>query len=487
MTDAVAPPPPGELAGQVRRAVIWRSGSQIVAQTVAWSSTFLVIRLLDPSDYGLFAMTQVILVLLNLLNGYGLASALVRAKEVDDREVRQVMGLLMLLNGALAVAQFAAAPLIAAYYRQPMVADLLRVQCLLYFATPFIALPQALLSRGMDFRRPAQVRLVSALAGAITALACAYAGWGVWTLVAAPMVMFWCEAAGMSWAAGGIVRPLFRFDGAGEHVRYGGTMMLVQFFWFLQSQADVFIAGRVLDPHHLGLYTTALLLTQMLATKFVPPLNEVAFAAYARMGGERDAMGASFVRTARVILLVVCPAYAGLAVTARPLVSVVLGAKWIEAAAVVPILALAMPLLTLQVLFAPATNALGRPGVALRASIAGGLVLPIAFLVGIHWGVIGLSWAWVGGMVLLLAATATLSLPAIGVGPGRLLRAVAPGVLAAAAMAAIVVAMDRALPPLGDLARLAALVAVGAGSYLALLAIGAPRALGDARALIRGR
>src|SRR3546814_5407899 len=46
---------------RVRSAVIWRSGSQILAQIITWASTLLVIRLLDPSDYGLFAMTQVVL------------------------------------------------------------------------------------------------------------------------------------------------------------------------------------------------------------------------------------------------------------------------------------------------------------------------------------------------------------------------------------------------------------------------------------------
>ena len=40
----------------------------------------------------------------------------------------------------------------------------------------------------------------------------------------------------------------------------------------------------------------------------------------------------------------------------------VLGAKWAATAPLVPVLAMAMPLMTLQILFAPATNALGRPG-----------------------------------------------------------------------------------------------------------------------------
>ena len=56
---------PESLRNQVRSAVIWRSGTQILGQIIAWGATFLVIRLLDPSDYGLFAMTQVVLVLLN--------------------------------------------------------------------------------------------------------------------------------------------------------------------------------------------------------------------------------------------------------------------------------------------------------------------------------------------------------------------------------------------------------------------------------------
>ena len=73
--------PPESLRNQVRSAVIWRSGTQILGQMLAWVSTFLVIRILSPSDYGLFAMTQVVLVLLNMLNGYGLASALIQRGE----------------------------------------------------------------------------------------------------------------------------------------------------------------------------------------------------------------------------------------------------------------------------------------------------------------------------------------------------------------------------------------------------------------------
>ena len=59
---------PSAFGDRVRSAVIWRSGSQILAQIITWTATLAVIRLLDPTDYGLFAMTQVILSFLAFLN-----------------------------------------------------------------------------------------------------------------------------------------------------------------------------------------------------------------------------------------------------------------------------------------------------------------------------------------------------------------------------------------------------------------------------------
>ena len=433
-------------AEQVKGAVIWRSGSQILGQLIAWTSTFLVLRLLDPADYGLVAMTGVVLAFLTLFNGWGFGSALVRDETLDQERVGQAFGLLIMLNAALAAIQLAAAPLAAGYFHQPMVADLLRVQALFYLANPFIALGHALLSRRMDFRRQAQVNLVAAVLSALTALGCAIAGLGVWTLVAAPFVLWYAQAIGFLFAARLWIVPIFRFRGAGAMARYGGAMILVQFLWFAQSQADIFIAGRRLDAYTLGLYTTALFLTQILAAKFVPPLNEVAFAAYSRIQAEHDRVAAAFVKTVRLIMLIALPFYFGLAVTAEPLVLALLGAKWATVATLVPVLACAMPLLTLQILFAPATNALGKPALAVRTGLVGALAMPTAFLIGLRWGIIGLAWGWLAGTVLLLGATILISLPAIGATRRALARAVAPGLAASLAMAAAVMGSTRCCP-----------------------------------------
>ena len=472
---------------QVRRAVIWRSGSQILAQLVQWAATFLVIRILDPHDYGLFAMTGVVLVFLNMLNGYGLASGLIQRERVTPLEIRQLFGMLIVLNVGLGLAQFALAPLAAAYYRQDIVAHLLRVQALLYLTTPFIALPYALLSRAMDFRHQAKANIVASMASATAALTGAMLGWGVWTLVFAPLVLFTVRGAMMTWSAKSLVWPSFDFRGAGGIARYGGVMAAGQFFWFLQSQVDVFIAGRHFSPHRLGIYTTSLFLTQIFVAKFVPPLNEVAFSAYARIQHDADAVARAFVRAVRVIMLAAMPFYLGLAATAEPLVLTVLGDKWAEMAPVVHLLALAMPFMTLQVLLTPACDARGHPGIGVRNGAVGSVILALSFLVGVRWGPTGLAWSWLVAYPVYLAISTWRSLPVIGARLGDVAAAIAPATLAAVVMALVVRIVDQALPPIGAHWRLGILVATGAAVYGAWLATFARSTMGELVAIVRKR
>lgn len=460
---------PGSIENQIRNAIFWRSGSQILAQMLMWAATLVVIRLLSPADYGLFAMTQTVLALFNVMNGYGFAAALVQAPRVDDRRVAQVFGMLILLNGALALAQLAIAPLAASYYRQPQVAQMLSAQALLYLLTPFIALPSALLSRTLDFRRQARVNLAAALAGATTSLGCALGGLGVWTLVAAPIALFGTRAVGLTIAAGGLIRPSFRFDGAGATFGFGGALLLGQIFWIIQSQADIVIAGRMLDPHDLGLYAEALFLALIFTSKFVPPLNEVAFPAYARVQHDPQVAARGFLKAVRFVMLVACPLYAGLALTAPSLIETLLGAKWMGMAPYVTIIAIAMPVFTLQILFAPATNGLGQPQIAMWSAAAGAGIMPLCFLGGLQWGAIGLAAAWLAGAPLLLAVTGRLSLPAIGVRWGDLAHAVAPTAGATAGMAVALAFAGAMTTMLHAAPRLALLVAIGVTSYCGLL------------------
>ena len=455
----------GGIRSQVRSAVIWRSGTQVFSQLVAWVSTFLVIRILSPADYGLFAMTSVVLVLLTLFNGMGFANAAIQQRDGSEQQLRQLFGLLLLFNGALAAIQVAIAPVVADYYRQPIVADLLRFQALIYLTNPFFALGYTVLLRKMDFRRQAQVNIASALVGALTALGGALAGWGVWTLAVAPLASFATRGFGMLLAARAFMWPSFNFRGARALADYGGILMTGQLFWFVQTQADILIAGRSFTPTELGFYTTAMFLAQIFVSKVVPPLNEVAFSAYTQIQDDLEAVAANFLKSVRMIMALAMPFCLGLAAVAEPAVQVLLGDKWLPTAPLVQLLALAMPFMTLHVLFGPATNACGRPWIGTRSAIFGAVLMPVCYLAGVRFGAIGIAASWLVAWPLLTAVSAIWSMPALGLRAVQLRAALLPPVLAGTAMGLAVMVLDSVLSAMPQALRLALLVATGGAVY----------------------
>lgn len=274
-----------------------------------------------------------------------------------------------------------------------------------------------------------------------------------------------------------LVLPSFDFRGAGHIFTFGTALLIGHGFFIIQSQSDIFIAGRHFDTHDLGLYAEALFLTQLFATKFIPPLNEVAFPAYARIQHDQSKLAYSFLKAVRLIMLVAFPLYFGMAVTAAPFVATLMGAKWLEATPIVAILALAMPVATLQFLFQPAINALGLPGVTMRNSIAGAIIMPLIYLAAVRFGATGLAWGWLASFPLLLAFTIYQARPHIGFRLNQLFAAILPGLGAAAVMAAIVWLFDRQLinilwPQLAPILHLLLLAGVGALVYGALLWFG---------------
>lgn len=481
------PPDNMRFSRRVRNAMAWRWGSQVLAQVISWTSTIAVVRLLEPSDYGLYAMCQVVLTALAFLNGQGFATSLVQASHVDDRRIGQVFGLLLLLNGSLAALQVVSAPLVADYFGEPAVADMLRIQAIIFLTIPFAAVPQELLARRLDFRNQGLVNLASAGIGGGVAFALAWLGFGVWALVYAPVAMFATRAIGLTLAARIPIRPVFDFRGAGDLITFGGTLTLCQLMWIVQSQSDIAIAGRSFDTHQLGLYTNALFLTLIITGKFLPPVNEVAYAAYAELHKQGRALAPYFLRTVRTVFLATLPLYLGLALVAEPAVVVLFGAKWAEMAPIVAGLALAMPLFAVQIACAPATNAMGLPQVHLATNTIGALLFPALFLMTVRQGVGGFITAWWLATPLLLLATLWFVLPKVGLAWHRLLRELAPVALAGAAMAVAVWAARGSTAGLVPFARLAVLVPLGAATYFAALWVFARGYLAETWAMIRQR
>jgi O-antigen/teichoic acid export membrane protein len=472
-------------AARVRSAVAWRWGAQVAAQIITWTSTFLVVRLLDPSDYGLFAMSQVVVTALAFLNGQSFATSIVQTDRIDERRVGQVFGMLIIANVLLATMQFLFAPYAAAYFEEPIVADLLRVQAAIFLTIPFIAMPSEWLARGLEFRKQAKANMGSALVGAFTALFLAWAGWGVWALIYAGLSMFVSRACFLMLMARFWVMPVFTPKGAWDLFTYGGVLTLCQLFWIIQSQSDVVIAGRILETHDLGLYTQGLFLALIVTGRFIPPINEVALAAYSELHRAKKPLGPYFLKTARTVMMVSAPVYIGFALTAQHVIPILMGDKWTGLIPIFAGLVVAMPAFALHLICSPVTNAMGRPKVYLFTSIAGAVIFPLMFLWQVDKGAMGLVDAWGIAAPVLCIITLSVTLPRIGVSPYALGYTLTPIIIACSAMTIAVMGMEWLLPIDSPVFALLRSAVVGAGVYGATFWFGYREVVAETWALLR--
>jgi O-antigen/teichoic acid export membrane protein len=202
------------------------------------------------------------------------------------------------------------------------------------------------------------------------------------------------------------------------------------------------------------------------------------------MQADKARVAASFCHAVKLLMLVACPLYLGMAAAAAPLVGTLFGSKWLGMVPYVQLLALAMPFLTLQVMFPPVCNAMGRPGLSARIALIGAIIMPSAFLIGIRFGAIGLAMAWVCAYPLFAIATALIAGRIIHLDYVALIRAIMPGALSALIMASIVAIADTQLPPLSAPLHLAMLVAIGAASFFAILALVSRQTIHELIALV---
>ena len=474
---------------RVLSALRWTAGARTSAQVINWASTIVVIRILGPEDYGLMAMSQVLFFILVGFSQVGLGAALVQAERITKADLKQVFGFLLALNVALSAIQFLSAPLVARAFGEPGIEPLMRTLAVLFLVQPFVVIPSNLLGRDIDYKRRSLVELAASVVAALSVLGAALAGLGVWALMLGVLVRTGIEALGLFAIRPFALVPGFAFGEIAHLIRFGWVKTLENFTWKVFSQADMIIAGRFFGAEVAGIYSVTLELASLPMVKLMPLLQDVAMSAYSRVKDtDRGAVRHYFVKSLKAVSLLSFPVFLGIAAVSEEFVAVVLGDKWAMVSWPLFIIALATPLRIVTNLVSPVVSALGRPGIAVQVMLVAVVVMPIAFIIGSQWGVVGLAAAWLFGFPLVFAYAMTQLSRAIGESVAKLLAALAPATIASVLMLAAVLLVREALAGvLHGWVELGALVATGGAVYVLLLLTVYRKLAGEVLGIFRTR
>jgi teichuronic acid exporter len=457
------------LRARVLSGLLWTGGMRLITQIMTWAVTLVVIRLLTPSDYGLLAMATVFVSFLSLVAEAGLGPALIQTADLDELKLRRIFGAVILIDLALFVLQFAAAPAIAHFFEEDRLIAIIRALSAQFLLMIFTVIPLALLNRTVEFKRQSIIGLLSSVCGSLSSLALALSGYGVWALVLSTLITSACNAIAINLVAPFLKWPAFSLRGMRSLIVIGGQVTAARVLWFFYSQADIFVAGKLLGKDLLGFYSVSMHLASLPVQKLSGIINEVAYPAFAEAQHKRETLSLHILKALRVMSFFAFPVLWGISSIAPEIVAVLLGAKWSPAVVPLQLLPLVMPLTMLSVFLNTAFQGMGRSRTVLINVVSALLVMPAAFWIGSHWGLFGLSMAWLIGFPFVFLSNLWRVLPLVGLKLVDLLAAIARPALSAAGMYACVSAVRTLLPGPPSPASMFMLIGTGIGSCLLIM------------------
>ncbi len=422
-------------------------------------------RVLTAREFGVFALAQVVLALVQPFAEQGIPDALVQADR-DDQEYWST-GFAVVLAGSLAAAAllFLSAALVAGVFRAPGVAPVLRGVAPAVVISGIHDMWFARIRAGLAFDSFAFAGVSGAVASFIFAVVTALLGGGVWALVAglyAGLVVETVLLVRMTgWLPG--VR-IYRLPYA-RLVRFGWLIVAGDVTTFLNRRSDDFFVGLFLGAPMLGYYNIAYRLLELVTTMFLRAVERVVFPVLAKLQRTPELMADAMRTSFRFTSLSSFPAFAAVALLAPELVRVALGESWTPSVAPLRILSIAGFALAAVNVLPTAIRAAGQPQWNVAISATKGVLLAGAFAVAAHWNLAAVAWVFTAGMYISIPAFLLAARRLIPLSPRQYLGEATRPLLATAIMTAAVLAAATILPLRAPFARLSVEAVTAVASY----------------------
>lgn len=454
--------------------IAWTGAMRFIAQGLRWGSTLLLARLLSPADYGLVGYATVYLGLVALINELGLSAAIVQQRNLTRDQIAKLGGVSALLGVGFFGLTILIAPLVAGFFNEPRVEPVVTILASTFILRGFQVLPRALMTRELSFRQLAWIDGIEAGVLAASTLVLALLGHGYWALVfgsiigttVGTLLAWWWRPHRISWPS--------QYGTIREAVSYGAHVAVGRVTWYVYSNADFAVVGRMLGTVALGAYTFGWTIANIPVEKVTAVLSRVTTGVFASAQDDDRAIRRYLLSLTEGLSVVTFPIAAGLALVAPEFVLVVLGDKWEPAIVPMAILVAYSGFRSITILFSQVLVATGRARRNMQFSVVAAIVLPILFVIGARWGTAGVASVWIIGFPLVFVPLAMRYTFRVIQMPARQYAAALWPALSATLVMIAAVLGARVLLPSGDdtptmALRLAVMVVVGVACYSATL------------------
>lgn len=378
---------------------IWRFAERCGAQLVTFVVSIVLARILSPDDYGTVALVTVFTTILQVFVDSGLGTALIQKKNADDLDFSSVFYFNFVVCLVLYAGMFLAAPLIASFYNDLTLTPIIRVISLTIVISGVKGIQQSFVSRNMLFKRFFFSTLGGTIFSAIIGIAMAYAGCGVWAIVAQQLsntaidtLILWLT---VKWRP----KKMFSWERLKTLFSFGWKLLISSLLDTVYSNIRSLVIGKMYSPSDLAYYNQGDKLPSTVITNINTSIASVLLPTMSSKQDDRKQLKNMTRRAIKTSTYIIAPLMMGLAFCAPPIVRLILTEKWVPCVPYLRIFCITYMFYPIHTANLNAINAMGRSDYFLKLEIAKKVIGMILLLVTMRISVMAMAYSLLVSMV----------------------------------------------------------------------------------------
>jgi O-antigen/teichoic acid export membrane protein len=381
---------------------IWASGANYLSQAVGFFSQAVLGRLILIYQFGVFDTANSLVQFIFILSAFSFNITIIQTNE--DRP--HLYSTAFVLNIALSVASLVLTALTVFGYSflramDPTEVAVIFVLSLANILNLFGQHFDAILQRRLEFKKISAISFMMNLINPVAAVAFAFLGAGVWSIVAGQIAAGAVFLAGSWWFADWKVSLHFSRETARWFLVQGSKFLSSRTLEVVYDQLDRLVIKSMNSADQVGIYGRANNIARY-PTKIVSPaITNVALPVYAKMKGNNAQLSEAFGLVNFFLIRILLPGGLLFALAPEAFMTALLGESWAPAAPVLRILALYAVLFpiveNLRVLF----YSLGKPEEVAKVRVVQIVVyIPLLFFLVKVMGIAGAAVALVASIIV---------------------------------------------------------------------------------------
>lgn len=326
--------------GDAVKGVTWIGVSRVFIRIFSVVRAAIIARVLRPDNVGVFGITTIVLSLTEIVTETGVNIFLTQQHENIDEYINSAWVVSIIRGLIISTVIFLSAPFVAQFYSSPDALSLLQlvsiVPVLRGFINPSVVKFVKDLRFNTEFFYRSSQFLVESVISIILVLTLRSTVSLVWGLIGGAVY----ELIFTFMTARPLPRFVFHKQYLKEITHSGKWLTATGIFNYLYHNGDNLVVGKVLGTGALGLYDMAYKLSILPITEVSDVFTKVTFPVFVKIAHDKPRLLKAYMKLVGVIAIIVIPLGLILSIFSTPIVTILLGPKWVGAIPALRILAI---------------------------------------------------------------------------------------------------------------------------------------------------